>query len=141
MTQATMKKLIAALLFAAPSLAFGQFGVSFHHSNLPFIGANFEIKERLRPEIRVGTDAFFEDISGEIVLTYDIINKEDYEFYMGAGVRANEFAGLVIPIGLNFYPFAEKNFGFHIEAAPIFIEHDSNILRGSWGIRYRFRNE
>jgi hypothetical protein len=136
-----MKKLMTLFLCAVPALAFGQFGVSFHHSGLPFIGANFEIGDRLRPELRIGTDAFFEDLSGEIVVMYDILDKDDYEFYLGAGVRANGFTGLVIPIGLNFYPFEEKKFGFHIEAAPVFVENNSNLLRGSLGIRYRFRNE
>ena len=138
---ALMKKLIALFILAVPSLSLAQFGVSFHHSGLPFLGANFEINDRIRPEIRVGTDVFWEEISGELVLTYDILDTDDYEFYAGAGLRVHEFPGAVIPIGLNFYPFDEKRFGFHIEAALLFVEHDADILRGSWGIRYRFRNE
>jgi hypothetical protein len=42
----------------------------------------------------------------------------------------------VVPIGVNIYPFSNKNFGFHIELAPIIGWDD--VLRGSWGIRYRF---
>jgi len=73
------------------------------------------------------------------VVTYDIFNKDYYEFYAGLGGRITTFAGVVIPIGLNIYPFAVKNFGFHIELAPII--GDSAILRGSWGIRYKFQGE
>jgi hypothetical protein len=131
-----MKSLFTIALIITPLITFGQFGVSYHQSNLPFAGISYEIKDKLRPEIRFGTDNYFEDISIEGVLTYDILNKEEYEFYGGVGVRSNGFTGLVIPIGLNFYPFTGKNFGFQIELTPII--GDEEILRGSWGIRYRF---
>jgi hypothetical protein len=131
-------KNILFLLVLVPGLASAQFGISFHQSNLPFVGFQFEIKERLRPELRIGTDEYFENLSVEVVVNYDIVNKADYEIYGGAGVRGNMFEGLVIPIGVNIYPLAEKNFGFHIELAPIISEDDA-ILRASWGIRYKFR--
>jgi hypothetical protein len=132
-----MKKLITLLLALGPTVVFGQVGVNFHQTSLPFFGINYEINDRLRPELRIGTDNYFEDISGEIVVTYDILNKVDYEFYMGLGARGEEFDGVVIPVGLNIYPLTSKNFGFHIELAPII--NDDAILRGSWGIRYRFK--
>ncbi len=119
--------------------AHAQLGVDYHQSSLPFIGVNYEIKDRFLPELRLGTNNYFEDISFEGVLTYQIINKEDYEFYGGLGYRTNLYRGIVLPIGLNIYPFTSKNFGFHLELAPIV--GDDNLLRGSWGIRYRFRKE
>ena len=73
----------------------------------------------------------------ETVFTYDIINKPDYELYAGLGYRIGDFYGFVIPVGFNFYPFAKKNFGSHIEIAPVIF--DASILRGSLGIRYVFR--
>jgi hypothetical protein len=133
-----MKKILLAALFVLPFTVSGQFTVGFHQSNLPFAGFAYEFKDRLRPEIRIGTDNYFEDISIEAVFVYDLINKEDYELYAGAGIRAaNDFTGVVIPIGLNIYPLSVKQFGFHLELSPILTE--SAILRGSWGIRYRFR--
>ena len=132
-----MKKLIVIFLFIS-NATFAQFGVSAHQSELPFIGFNYEFIERIRPELRIGTDTYFEDISVEIECSYDILNKEDYEFYAGAGLRFNLFDGVVIPVGLNIYPFASKNFGFQIELSPIFAFDDDALLRGSWGIRYRF---
>jgi len=136
----SIRKVIMALLIALPNISLAQLGLSFHQSNLPFVGVNYEIKNRIRPEVRVGTDAYFENISVEGVVTYDILDKEDYEFYAGLGGRVNDdFVGLVIPIGVNFYPFTEKQFGFHIELSPIV--GDDNILRGSWGIRYRFKRK
>jgi len=131
-----MKQFIVVILTILPLVAFGQAGISFHQSNLPFVGLNYEIKGKIRPELRIGTDTYFEDISVEGIVTYDLINKEDYEFYAGLGIRANGFTGLVIPIGLNVFPLTTKQFGFHIELTPIIGE--GGILRGSWGIRYKF---
>ena len=131
-----MRILVVFFLFVLPSFAFGQFGINFHQSNLPFVGLNYEIKNKLRPELRIGTDNYFDETSIEVVLTYDIVNKDDYELYAGIGGRLNGFEGLVIPIGVNVYPLSTKQFGFHIELAPIIGE--SSVLRGSWGIRYQF---
>ncbi|MCF6361514.1 MAG: hypothetical protein L3J29_12230 [Cyclobacteriaceae bacterium] len=134
-----MKQITAILFFIAPSMAFAQFGVAYHQSNLPFVGINYEIGEKIRPEVRIGTDSFIEDISFEAVVTYDILNKQNFELYAGVGVRTEDFGGIVIPVGVNIYPFTFENFGFHIELAPIL--GDSQVLRGSWGIRYRFLKE
>src|SRR6478735_5914224 len=131
-----MRILLSFLLFALPCIAFAQFGINFHQSNLPFVGLNYEIKNRLRPELRVGTDNYFEETTLEAVVTYDVANKDDYEIYVGAGGRIIQFEGLVIPIGVNVFPLSTKQFGFHIELAPIIGE--SSVLRGSWGIRYQF---
>jgi len=131
-----MRILVVFFLFVLPSFAFGQFGINFHQSNLPFVGLNYEIKNKLRPELRIGTDNYFDETSIEAVLTYDIVNKDDYELYAGIGGRLNGLEGLVIPIGVNVYPLSTKQFGFHIELAPIIGE--TSVLRGSWGIRYQF---
>ena len=134
-----MRYIIICTFIILPAIAFGQFGISFHQSNLPFLGVSYEIKNKLRPELRIGTDNYFEDISFEGTITYDIVNKDDYEIYVGLGGRVNGFSGLVIPLGLNVYPFTAKQFGFHVELAPIIGE--PGLLRGSWGIRYRFSNK
>ena len=132
-----MKKLSIIFLLISNS-AFAQFGVSAHQSNIPFVGFNYEFAEHIRPELRIGTDNYFELVSIELEATYDILNKEDYEFYAGLGARFNLYGGLVVPIGLNIFPFNKKSFGFHIELSPIITFGDESLLRGSWGIRYRF---
>lgn len=134
-----MRKWLTVIILLGSNVSFGQLGISFHQSNLPFIGVNYEIKDRFITEIRIGTDNFFESSSVEGAVMYKILRKADFDFYGGLGARINGFAGVVIPIGLNIYPFQTKNFGFHIEAAPIVGE--SSLLRGSWGIRYRFRRQ
>lgn len=131
-----MKAVLIIAFFIASHACLAQFGVGMHQSNLPFASLSYEIRDRLRPELRIGVDNYLEDIYGEGVVVYDILNKNDYEFYAGVGLKTEPIAGVVVPIGLNFYPLATKKFGFHIELAPILGEED--ILRGSWGIRYRF---
>lgn len=131
-----MKRILMLLFIFSPSILFAQFGVSFHQSNLPFVGVNYEIKNKLRPEIRVGTDNYFDALSIEGILTYDLSKKQEYDFYAGIGARVNGFSGIVVPLGLNVYPLSTKQFGFHIELTPIIGEE--SLLRGCWGIRYRF---
>lgn len=45
-----MRQLITLILLVGPSIVFGQFGVNIHQTNLPFVGLNYEIKDKLRPE-------------------------------------------------------------------------------------------
>lgn len=132
-------RFLLLLIIMSSFSAEAQFGISYHQSSIPFVGFNYEIKDRFLPELRIGTDNFMEDLSAELVITYQFINKEDVEFYGGLGGRINTYEGLAIPIGLNVYPFEEKKFGFHIEIAPLIGE--DQILRGSWGIRYRFKQD
>ncbi|MFA0962787.1 hypothetical protein AB9P05_13375 [Roseivirga sp. BDSF3-8] len=124
------------LLLSLGTAAFAQVGVAYHQSGLPFAEVHYEFGERVRPLFRPGVDSFFDNFPLELAITYDILDREDYEFYAGLGGRINGFEGAVIPIGLNVYPFDNKRFGFHIEVAPII--GDADILRGSWGMRYRF---
>ncbi|WP_439882763.1 hypothetical protein ACSX1A_06240 [Pontibacter sp. MBLB2868] len=132
-----MKKLYTVVIFLFISTAsFAQFGVSFNQSNLPFAGLNYEINNRFLPELRIGTDNYFDDTSLELTLNYIFIRSETVNVYAGVGGRVQILEGVVVPVGLNIYPFEEKKFGFQIELAGILRE--SSLLRGSWGIRYRF---
>jgi len=99
-----MKTFITLIISLVPLIAFGQFGVDYNQSNLPFVGLSYEFKDKFRPELRIGTDNYFEDISLEGILSYDILNRDNYEFYGGLGFRSQDFNGLVIPIGFNFNP-------------------------------------
>jgi hypothetical protein len=90
------------------------------------------------PEFRVGVDNFIEDLSFELVGNYLLKNEEDTQIYVGLGARANLFYGAVVPVGINYFPFEKKEFGFHLEAAPIFAFDSGVIFRGSFGVRYRF---
>ena len=105
---------------------------------MPFVGISYEINNRFIPELRIGTDNYFEDTSLELAVNYIFQRTETVDVYVGLGGRVGFFEGLVVPVGLNIYPFESKNFGFQIELAPIITE--VSLLRGSGGIRYRFGN-
>jgi hypothetical protein len=132
-----VKKFILLAFFGLIStVSFAQWTVSYHQSNLPFLGVNKQIGEKWLPEFRVGTDNFIDDVSLELVVNHIFYKNERIDFYGGIGGRVQSFAGLVIPVGLNIYPFEQKDFGFHIEAAGLVGEQ--SLFRGSFGIRYRF---
>ena len=134
-----MKIIIPLVLFAiiSSTKVYSQLEVGFHQSFIPFIGVNYEVINKLRPEFRIGTDRFFEDVYLEFDINYTLKSTENYDFYAGLGVSSEPFPGMVIPFGMKIYPFErDRNFGFHIELSPIFT--DDVLLRGSWGIRYKF---
>ena len=130
------------LILFSLSSSFAQLSVGYHQSNLPFVSVGYEINKRLMPELRLATDIDLDDnFSPELVLLYQFSNRDAYEFYAGLGYRVNTFQGLVLPVGLNIFPFNQQNFGFHIEVAPLLEPDGAKVLRGSWGIRYRFIKE
>lgn len=135
-----MKYLALTVLIFISHLTYGQLGLSYHQSSLPFMGINYGFADRFAAEVRLSTDMYFWDFSPELVVTYNYFDKEDYELYAGIGGRANNLGGLVLPFGLRVYPFDAKAFGFHLEVAPLLGEHDG-VLRGSWGINYRLIKE
>jgi hypothetical protein len=130
---------IFIVLITVTTVANAQLGVGFYQSNMgSYANVNYQI-ERLSPELRIGTDNYFEDIHLEPVLNYQWRQKENYTAYVGVGTWVNQYDfSLIFPVGVNIYPFANKEFGFHIELAMLFVE--GVILRGSWGIRYQFGN-
>lgn len=132
-----MKKHLICLVFLlVSSAAFAQWTASYHQGALPFIGINRQIGNKWIPELRIGTNVELESLPLEFVFNRIFFHNDRVDFYGGLGARPNNFAGLVIPFGLNIYPFEKKDFGFHIEGAPIIGE--SAVLRGSFGLRYRF---
>lgn len=137
-TLTRMRKILTVALVLGVKSIWAQFGVAFHQSNLPFVGVHYEWKDRFRPELRIGVDQYTDNLSFEGAGFFDVIDKTDFEFYAGLGFRTRDFSGLVLPVGLNVYPFPVKNFGLHMELATLFSE-ENWLLRGSWGIRYRFR--
>lgn len=124
-----------------PRYAQAQFTLGYHQSQLPMASFGYEWKEKWRPELRLSTDVYLQNLSAEGVLLLDLRNRAQYEVYVGAGVRGGDVAGLVIPAGVNIFPFSERKFGFHIELTPVLFGSYDSILRGSWGIRYRFVRE
>ena len=133
-----MKRSVVFVLFFIGFAALGnaQLTATLQYSTLSFFGVNYEINERFKPELRLSTNAYFSDLSPEVIATYDILDKKDYELYAGIGGRFNALSGFIIPIGMTMFPFEQRNFGFAFEIAPIFGEE--TVLRGSIGFSYRF---
>ncbi|PKD19597.1 hypothetical protein APR41_03045 [Salegentibacter salinarum] len=136
MYKITLKCILVLSIFFISIKSFAQLGVSFHQSNLPFVGISYEINNKFLPELRIGADNYIEDTSLEFAVNYIFKRNEIVNIYAGVGGRIGSLEGIVVPVGLNIYPFEKKNFGFQIELAPILRE--SSVLRGSGGIRYRF---
>ncbi|GAB3195353.1 hypothetical protein ABID22_004105 [Pontibacter aydingkolensis] len=133
-----LKTILLILTLSLTTLeGFSQVFASYHQSSIPFAGIGYEFR-RFAPELRVGTNVFVDDISAEFVLPYKVISREDYYIDAGLGVRYNVFRGLVLPVGFTAFPFQKKGLGFHAELALISDFESSAILRGSWGIAYRF---
>lgn len=129
-----MKRNIFLTLILLISIrSYAQMGVSYHDSAIPFFGLNYTINDRVIPEFRVATDVFTSDFDLELVANYIFYKNNDAaDVYAGAGYA---YEGIIFPLGVNIYPLENKSFGFHIEAAWL---TEDEILRGSWGIRYRF---
>lgn len=125
------------LLLAIPMTLRAQFTVSYHQSIFSFAGFNYVTEKGWIPELRLGTNRQFDDVSFEALINYGFIRKPEYTFYGGVGIILLD-GGLseYIPVGLNIYPFERKTFGFQMElGASVW---GASVLRGSLGIRYRF---
>jgi len=138
-----MKLLLTTAIVLLPFLSFSQSIVSYHQSpNGGEVSYAYEFSNNFRPELRLFPNTLIEDFFLKLMVSYDWVNKENYEFYSGVSVIGSTLghATLGLPVGLNIYPFENKNFGFLMEFSPglPFGEGDSAYFTGSWGIRYRF---
>lgn len=114
-----------------------QWTASYHQSDFPFVAINKQLGNKWIPEMRIGTIIDSEYLPLEFVVNRIFYHNDRVDFYAGLGARYEYYGGMIVaPVGLNIYPFERKDFGFHIEAAPMV--GDFFIFRGSGGIRYRF---
>jgi hypothetical protein len=145
-----MKKFVFFLIFMMGLVSLAEAQVS--------AGINFQ---NTRTFITVGTDPdkeFFGEarlglgraIGLELVGGYNFVRKSDVNAYVGVGLglfdhyynrRDRYYNGtyLVIPFGVLIKPLDNKNFGFLIEAAPVFYDEYGSYLRGGIGFKYTFR--
>lgn len=146
-----MKKLLFLSLFLLGMISIANAQVS--------VGINFQTSDTF---ITVGTDTdkeFFgearlglaHDLGLELMGGYNFLRKSDVNAYVGAALgilghhhkhpHHNDHNDLhfAIPVGVLIKPFDNKQFGFLIEAAPVFADHDESYLRGGIGVKYTFR--
>lgn len=119
--------------------AMAQFGLEYHTSALSMAGVNYTFNDRILTSFRLGTNITSDDAYGELIASYIVAQKDDFDVYIGLGATSGPQGydgGGVIPLGINFYPFENKAFGFQSEVS--YLNVDDGIIRGTLGIRYRF---
>lgn len=90
-------------------------------------------------EARVSTGS---SVGIEGTFGYNFIQRDEVNFYSGfhlgqEGNRDGLYLG--VPLGVLIKPFATKNFGFVMEASPIFPTERRNYFRAGLGLKYTFR--
>lgn len=137
----TIKILVLFGLFALISVkGFSQVSISYYTSSLSKIGLGYDFNEKIWSEFRLYSNTNVDDITPELVVCYNIVNKENHNIYLGLGGNVNYFTGLVLPAGVQFIPIENfDRFSLQIELQPALdIESSDLILQSSWGLRYRF---
>ena len=119
---------------------YSQISASFYtnSSNSKFaVGYNFN--EKLWTDLRIYSGTNIDNITPELVLNYNFINKNNYDLYAGAGMIFNNINGFVLPVGVAVKPFDNfKNLSFNIEFTPLYEMDDRDLyIRGFLGIRYK----
>ena len=138
----TKTSLILSIIIFLGIKGFTQVSVSFYNSSLSKIGVAYNFNDKLWTELKVYSNTVFEDITPELVVCYNVINKEKYNFYAGIGGVVNYFNGIVLPVGVQFSPFEKfANFSLHIECEPTFDFESEFLLQSSWGLRYMFNKK
>lgn len=90
-------------------------------------------------EARVSTGR---NVGIEGTFGYNFVRRDEVNFYSGFHLGTeggNNGFYLGVPLGVLVKPFATKNFGFLMEASPIFPNERRNFFRAGIGLKYTFR--
>jgi len=144
-----MKKLLFVFVFIFGILGYANAQVSAGinlQSSETFVTIGTNPDNQLFGEARIGTGG---DIGLELMGGYNIVQKQDVNFYLGLGLGLDDDRNngrdedddfyLAIPFGLLVKPFAKDNFGIVLEAAPIFVSDSGDYFRAGFGFKYTFR--
>lgn len=116
--------------------AFSQVSLSYYNSSESKIGLAYNFSDKIWGEARVAAN--FDKFKTDVVLCYNAIEVNNYNFYLGLGVQLNDDQNIVMPIGVHFSPFEKfKELALNVEFQPIFTDGDQ-MLQSSIGIRYTF---
>ncbi len=133
---------IIFMLFFGQNSLFAQFGVSYYSSSMPKAGFGYDFNEKFGTELRLYTNVIFDDFTPELMVKYNFISNDQFDFYSGLGGVINSLDGIFIPIGFQFRPIESfKQFSLHAEIAPLWDFNDNFIFLGSWGFRYKFKKK
>lgn len=145
-----MKKflILSFFLMGIVSLAEAQVSVGINFQNTrTFITVGTNPDKEFFGEGRLGLG---HDLGLELMGGYNFVRKSEVNAYVGAGLglfgdhhrhhdHHHDDVYLAIPFGVLIKPFDNKNFGFLVEAAPVFASHHDGYLRGGIGFKYTFR--
>ena len=139
----TIRILVLFGLFSMVSVnGFSQLSISYYSSSLSKIGLGYNFGDRFWTELRIYSNTTIDDITPELVICYNIVNKERHNVYLGLGGNVNYFTGFVLPVGVQFSPVEKLDrFSLHIELQPTLDIEGDFILQSSWGLRYKFRKK
>ncbi|MBC6367769.1 outer membrane insertion C- signal [Algoriphagus sp. AK58] len=145
-----MKKLLFSLFLfmGIVTLAEAQVsaGINFQNTRT-FITVGSDTDKEFFGEGRLGLG---DDLGLELMGGYNFVRKSEVNAYFGFGLglfgdhhrnhkHDHDDVYLAIPFGVLIKPFDNKNFGFLIEAAPVFADNHDGYLRGGIGFKYTFR--
>jgi hypothetical protein len=141
MTKLRKTVLMISLLILFCNQGFSQLSATFNYSSLSKIGLGYQFSTRIFTEFRMISNTKMDDISPELIIGYNAINRDRHNVYIGLGATINHFSGLVLPIGVEFFPIESfDNFSLKIEFEPTYTLFDTEelLLMSSVGIKYRF---
>jgi len=135
-----MKKLLIAiaLLFFVSTFSHAQIGFSYLHSDvISALGISTNSANKIWAEARVGLDVTWSNASPEFIGNYNVIRRDDFDFFIGIGGRFNAVEGVILPnVGFQFKPIQSKD-NFYIHAEGMYVHGSAaDIFKGSVGIRY-----
>lgn len=108
-------------------------------SSATFASIGTDPDNQMFGEARVSTGR---NVGIEGTFGYNFVRRDEVNFYsgfhLGTDVGDPRFY-LGVPLGVLVKPFASKNFGFLMEASPIFPTERRNFFRAGIGLKYTFR--
>ncbi|MCH7402527.1 outer membrane insertion C- signal [Belliella kenyensis] len=139
-----MKKLMffsMLLFFAVVSESRAQISAGVQQlSSATFASIGTDPDNKMFGEARVSTGR---RVGIEGTFGYNFVQKDEVNFYSGfhLGTEGNrDGVYLGIPLGVLVKPFSNtRNFGFLLEASPIFPTEYGNYFRAGIGMKYTFR--
>ena len=141
MTKLRKIVLMISLLILLSNHGFSQLSATFNYSSLSKIGLGYQFSTKIFTEFRMISNTKMDDIGPELIIGYNAINRDRHNVYIGFGATINYLSGLVLPIGLEFYPIESfDNFSLKIEFEPTYTVFDTEelLFMSSAGIKYRF---
>lgn len=137
-----MKKLLFSgiLLFAIIGKGNAQISAGVYRlSSTTFAAIGTDPDNKIFGEARVSTGR---QVGFEGTFGYNFVQREEVNFYSGFHLGSeggDDGLYLGIPLGVLVKPFTAKNFGFLLEASPIFPGENRNYFRAGIGLKYTFR--